>query len=67
MIAGHEEATGAARLEDAQLLGERALGRGPRGGGRVRHAAGVDIVAQEHDDGVRRGSRCRAERHEHRL
>src|SRR5439155_30225 len=55
VIARHENATGPACLEDAQLLRERAIGGSAGGGGRVRHAARVDIVAQEHDDGVRHG------------
>src|SRR2546426_343929 len=52
MIARYENPARAARAEHAELRGEAPLGLGPVGGARVRHAAGVDVVAQKGDDRV---------------
>src|SRR5436309_463681 len=64
MIAWHEDAARTGRAEHAELRAEAPLGLGSVGGARVRHAAGVDVVAQKGDDRVWRDGKRRSQRPE---
>src|SRR5439155_3370025 len=64
VLARYEDPARAARAGPAELRAEAPLGLGPVGGARVRHAVGVDVVAQEGDDRVWRDGQRGSQRPE---